>query len=839
MQMVLRLWENGEMIYINRFIKWLKYNSEKILLGIMLIIFTFSFFSDANGNPPFAFMKWKVVNKNDFIYTLFGIQASMATIGITLVSVVAGFINESIYGISVLKYIADLKPKIFKFKVVATAGIVSVFLNYVFIAYDLTNMSISLFILTVLAIIIMSQNTFIALFDKSNLKFEIENYIITNINIELLNSLQDEIILSSENGKIYIVADDFELLEKIFSNAINNYEMNKESGITQDELIINIQKSCQNIISKIVYQHDANKSKLCIELIISIYNIANKSKKLIPLHLWEDVECEFWVALKDLNVKDISDHGIVYQLRMTLYENMRYKNKDEIEALGLQYFSTRLYANLILNRNLMTENEKEIMQRSIYDNLMFFVLTNYENDNINEIVVWDLVNLSKILIDNGDINFINKIFKNFHYMNDKYATLVLMIIFIYLYYIIYKENLVKGGDIQQNAIKSLEWFKKEMRNWIFYVHFSNIICEKYKFIYKIMDKMEYIGDDVKKMIMYDVMNDFFIFSGIATCSNDEQMSNIIDAVRGNSLLSIYARYFDSSGIEKIKSMYAEYLSLFWDYKESGTYEEKLFNFKELMAYKYQQEIMNEGETNKFNPEKINQYCENIKCEIQRKISDDFKLFEILPNQEVKSNENVLITYWTVESIFFDSSRSVKNDIENAMAEFISYFLNKTMEKIEYRTVDYKNSEKQKYLINLAEAKNIQANVFIGQNRRYINEKDINLLSNYTSQMDHIHFSRGYNYVFLLNSKFIEFKYADIRVEYRNLRWDEIEKKYCKYDENKIILFNVTNDLYIPMNRDQIINYINNTRKVIEVYANVRYRFSGEKVGVGMRIKYDN
>ena len=651
--------------------------------------------------------------------------------------------------------------------------------------------------------------------------------------------MQDEIILSSENGKIYIIADDLELLKKIFSNAINNYEMHKENEVKNEELITNTEKSCQNIISKIVYQHDANKSKLCIELIISIYDIANKSKKLIPLHLWEDVECEFWVALKDLNVKDISDHGIVYQLRVTLYENMRYKNKDEIEALGLQYFSTRLYANLILNRNLMTENEKEIMQRSIYDNLMFFVLTNHENDNINEIVVWDLVNLSKILIDNGDINFINKIFKNFQYMNDKYSTLVVIIIFIYLYYIIFKENLVKGGDIQQNAIKSLEWFKKEMRNWIFYVCFSNIICEKYEFIYKIVDKMEYIGDDVKKMIMYDVMNDFFIFSGIATCSNDEQMSNIIDTVRENSLFSIYARYFDSLGIEKIKSMYAEYLSLFWDCKENDTYEDELFNFKELMSYKYQQEIMNEGETNKFNPEKINQYCENIKCEIQRKISDDFKLFEILPNQEVKSNENVLITYWTVESIFFDSSMSVKNDIENTTDEFIGYFLNKTMEKIEYRTVDYKNSEKQKYLINLAEAENIQANVFIGQNRKYINEKDINLLSNYTSQMDHIHFSRGYNYVFLLNSKFIEFKYADIRVEYRNLRWDEIEKKYCKYDENKNILFNVTNDLYIPMNRDQIINYINNTRKVIEVYANVRYRFNGEKVGVGMGIKYDN
>ena len=339
--------------------------------------------------------------------------------------------------------------------------------------------------------------------------------------------------------------------------------------------------------------------------------------------------------------------------------------------------------------------------------------------------------------------------------------------------------------------------------------------------------------------MYDVINDFFIFSGMAACLNDEQMSSIIDAVRGNSLLSIYARYFDSSGIEKIKSMYAEYLSSFWDYKESGTYEEKFFNFKELMAYKYQQEIMNEGETNKFNPEKINQYCENIKCEIQRKINDDFKLFEILPNQEVKSNENVLITYWTVESICFDRSRYVKNDIENTMAEFIGYFLNKMVEKIEYRNVDYKNSEKQKYLINLAEAENIQANVFIGQNMRYTNEKDINLLSNYTSQMNHIYFSKGYNYAFLLNSKFIEFKYADIRVEYRNLRWDEIERKYCKYDENKNVLFNVTNDLYIPMNRDQIINYINNTRKVIEVYANVRYRFNGEKVGVGMGIKYNN
>ena len=101
-------------------------------------------------------------------------------------------------------------------------------------------------------------------------------------------------------------------------------------------------------------------------------------------------------------------------------------------------------------------------------------------------------------------------------------------------------------------------------------------------------------------------------------------------------------------------------------------------------------------------------------------------------------------------------------------------------------------------------------------------------------MIRIKFPEGYNYYFLLDNSLIEFSIEDIKVKYDNPTWDNYKHK-CKEIDSLNVLYNVTNDIYIPFSKNELEEYINNTEQVVTVHANIKYRLKGEKVGVGIGI----
>lgn len=104
-------------------------------------------------------------------------------------------------------------------------------------------------------------------------------------------------------------------------------------------------------------------------------------------------------------------------------------------------------------------------------------------------------------------------------------------------------------------------------------------------------------------------------------------------------------------------------------------------------------------------------------------------------------------------------------------------------------------------------------------------------------MHRIKYPGGYNYYFLLDDSLIEFSMEDISVKYANPTWDDIKHK-CRDVDSDIVLYNVTNNIYIPFSKNEVMEYVCNTEQKITVCAHIKLRLKGEKVGVGIGLTAD-
>ena len=101
-------------------------------------------------------------------------------------------------------------------------------------------------------------------------------------------------------------------------------------------------------------------------------------------------------------------------------------------------------------------------------------------------------------------------------------------------------------------------------------------------------------------------------------------------------------------------------------------------------------------------------------------------------------------------------------------------------------------------------------------------------------MQRIKYPGGYNYYFLLDNSLIEFSMEDITVEYENPTWNNFKHK-CQNGDDGSVLYNVTNNIYVPFSKNEVEEYVTNTEQLIIVYANLKLRLKNEKVGVGIEI----
>ena len=99
----------------------MKLKTKSLLFEIVVIsgiigMITCSILADCSIVKIPQFFIMNVHNQEELMFNLFATQATVATISIAIVSLVSGVVSDSIYGISVTRYISQLMPRLFKHK---------------------------------------------------------------------------------------------------------------------------------------------------------------------------------------------------------------------------------------------------------------------------------------------------------------------------------------------------------------------------------------------------------------------------------------------------------------------------------------------------------------------------------------------------------------------------------------------------------------------------------------------------------------------------------------------------------------------------------------------------
>ena len=225
---------------------------------------------------------------SELLLTLFSVQAGVSTISIAVVSIITGFTNETIYGVSVSKYITSIKPRFLKHQTLIITSILGIFFNYIFVSFNLFNCSIATLFFSVVITVRLVNNVAMIFKGTSYVRREISQYIKDNFNEELLTDLNNETVDAIENGATLILKRNYEAYKEILDLKIEEAK-NKETPVEETLIINQLSDSISDIFEAIAKTKDAYRINDAIVFICDVYDIANKSASPFYLQIWNNI----------------------------------------------------------------------------------------------------------------------------------------------------------------------------------------------------------------------------------------------------------------------------------------------------------------------------------------------------------------------------------------------------------------------------------------------------------------------------------------------------------------------------------------------------------------------
>lgn len=338
---------------------------ELLLTFVVALLYACSLLIDSSVISPPDFLVLTYEGKSDLLLTLFSVQASISTIGIAVVSIITGVASETIYGVSVSKYITSIKPKIFKHKTLIIASLVWIFLNYVFVSYNMFNCTIVSLGVSIGITIILVNNVAVIFKGHNYVKNEIIYYVKSNYNEELIYNLNNETIDAIEIGASLILKRNYQAYKAILELEIEKSSAHKV--VVQESPIINqISNSICDIFEKIVRTKDAYKINEAVLFLCDIYDIANKNTvSPFYLQIWNNISRTYFNGIKFLSYDQLREDGACWRFRHKLYQNIANRTEDQLKECDLRMYSSWLcYALCSQTEKFSPDEIKNIKSRT-------------------------------------------------------------------------------------------------------------------------------------------------------------------------------------------------------------------------------------------------------------------------------------------------------------------------------------------------------------------------------------------------------------------------------------------------------------------------------------------
>lgn len=809
---------------------------EFIILGIAVLIVFASILSDFYViNIPDIFIL-RFNDKEGLFYTLFGIQATISALSISIIAIVTGVISESYYGISITRYITELRSKLFKQKHIIAFSLVLMFINYICVAYSLFNTSIALFLTSIVVTLILIKQIYVVFQGKEQMKKEIYNFFLNNYNKDLLDGLNNELNNAIETGNTIIINQNFDILKETFRLEVENNDYNKTEIIDKICLIIS------DSFIKISKQHNSERTNKCLLFICDIYKIANSNEnKILHLSIWDYINTHFFRAVEDITFEQYSDDFVFIKLHEQLIQNSQQIELEKLKLSSIQYYYSNLYKIISTKKNELELHEKEKIVNGIYDSVKYSLNKDSFQDNpINYVKVSEICNLHKEFIDNGEYKVVNeKFFNNFWYeRHEKYNSLIAILTIMYLYYIFIQEECVYGTDLQKNAKLVAEEIKYDFIDYFFDIDLISLIKEYKIFIYNLMHNWEYKIVGVFKTLVYEnVLTDFFVFTAMYRYYKEEELLEFINELEPNSTFSLYKEYFGKEDyLEKTIKEFSSFFNI-----TNDEVLNKVPLLKDVLNVKYKQEVINKGE--------IDKITDQMKKDLSDKVLNECKLItkEKFCDLQIKSDKSTCkksvreeVLCYTIDILYFKEDNwymLIKEELERYIMDL---FFRTIKDHIKGKKFKHSYTKKQVEFIEVIEnlKGDINPNIVFGNVGKFYNESVNDLLVKYMEDKKKISYKKCFKNFIVLDKDLIELDISNFNVEFDDLTWDDIQNNYCKVEEG-ILYYNVTNDIWIPFDKESLESYINKTKKKMCVYADVTVKIKKDIIGAGMCIVFEH
>ncbi|MBE6899726.1 MAG: hypothetical protein E7479_03555 [Ruminococcaceae bacterium] len=828
---------------------------EIIILGISILLFVIALLCDISFLSVFKFLTLKFSNKDDLLLALFGVQASVSTISIAIVTLIAGVFSESAYGVSFSKFIFNIKPWIFKHNRLIIGGLLITVANYFFIAFNYYNVSLVMFLLSIIISIVLVKDTCVIFLGKKELKKQIKEFIENNYTDKNLLEIENYLLKNGGIDNFSIFEENIELIKAIYTQEISKIKNGvKSSKIEQIENIF------VNIFTSVLKKENPKLLNYILINIYDLYEIANEQNNTIVLNLWDDISFDFFKAIKILLSYPEFKKGLIYRFHAVLCDNQKIETKNGKEKIlncfDLKYYSMRAFAALRQNESgLVLDSDRRytipMLYRGIIDSLDDKL---YENQTKRELVI-ELCYFIKILVDSGEKEALKKLYFNSGRQNyPEYYKISFVAIMAYLYYVSRRECLVADKPVKKHSEEIIKENQSVIKYIFQTIDFAEVIKNHFKIFYNLLDQWEEFPDGQAKWVIFDtVLKDFIIFVALIVCKNYNEdvkyyeISEIIDTINISGMFSLYNSFF---GNNKFDTYFPDFKDLFFGLHSKKDYENEINVLHEIFVQKYKEEELLYGEKEKITVEYEKIFEENIKKTINTLIESHSKVFDnISVNIKEENSIDTIDKYETKDILLctgiFHNFTINKENLETSLSStFVSHSIYAYVKSIYAcllsKELNYKEKNKQQQFINLLEANGVSGDTVIGEASTFSfwREDDKDLLNKYTSNMDKIEYPDGINSICVIESSAVHFSMFDIKVVFSNLEKEEIMHQ-CKIDEEKGILYNVTNDIFIPFSKEELIKHINNIQKRVSIYATIKYKLDKKIVGAILNINYDD
>jgi hypothetical protein len=792
---------------------FIKNNWKDLLFIIVILLFCIMFTICIRFFP---------MNDDGHFLSLYAIQSSISILGIAILSLLSGTLNDTYLGMKVSTYFVSKHSTIFKSKYITTTQIILILTGlfalvmkwHIFIPISL--IISALLTLRHIYLIVGIYN------DSEKIKQNIENYLIN-------------VIINGNDASIISTID---MMEKSLTNfSIQNIKSNFESTLlfylkvqgivirqkTKDVRYL-VEQSFARSIKKYIAQFSGDAISLSLDLISKSIDLYS-SNNLICNSYGKEQFNNLSEVLRSSEDTKIVDYQSIFKFYKSYLANIQLT--EDVYHLYQNDYSTvltrYLYDVFVLNPHYASKQKSYL--KSFVDYLLLF---HYEvaipNEVKRDILAWFLIN-------SDDFKQASRLFSSMqdHTTIESKSNFNLILIIILIYQIIQYEN---ASDLRNPNVKeTLRYFvlrNRDMSSILYDLMFDSRMFEALS-----LDKI-----------------DSFISGWIYALSIDIENRNYShhNTIEEFLTLLYVSSPFDAQQVaEKLNEKNVSAFSIANIFKDEIIRKEKLLNFQKILLNNEKEQV---EQTEKL----------DLVMSILMKIQF-IKRFDILSDEviyeyekskskilesKLKSKLDGILGYTSKNSkSFVYTATSVENINENSQIfdnlivnHIVDYFITNLLErhikvKLTEKTID-QNKEKSltKILTDVRNMKILKIDTVMGYRKDFFGYAGREAFQNFINQIEtKIEYNQGYNIFCLLDSKQIKLNIFKTEVKVLKTSTTEYLKRY-KYRmlDEKTYEIEIGTTNVVVISHEELENFIANSIRKIEYRMHYKVQFDRKRIG---------